>query len=145
MAHRCLILLAAVMLALAPGSNAAAFVSGPPSCGAETIRHCRFSAAAASQTSLLMSKAEDGGSESSADGPASTDDVVVKSSRVPPPEEEDSPLMKAGKALKPVNDVVEMFISSPWLTPFLILGPSLGNPKIRAEIFQFLDSLTGTQ
>jgi len=56
--------------------------------------------------------------------------------------EDDSPLMKAGKALKPLNDVVEAVTSSPLLAPVLILGPSLANPKIRAEIIDFF---TGSQ
>ena len=56
--------------------------------------------------------------------------------------EDDSPLMKAGKALKPLNDVVETVTSSPLLTPVLILGPTLANPKIRQEIIDFF---TGSQ
>ena len=56
--------------------------------------------------------------------------------------EDDSPLMKAGKALKPLNDVVEAVTSSPLLTPVLILGPTLANPKIRQEIIDFF---TGSQ
>ena len=56
--------------------------------------------------------------------------------------EDDSPLMKAGKALKPLNDVVEAVTSSPLLGPVLFLAPILGNPKIRAEIADFF---TGSQ
>lgn len=59
--------------------------------------------------------------------------------------EDDSPLMKAGKALKPLNDLVETVISSPLLGPVLFLAPILGSPKVRAEIAHFFSSLGGTQ
>eukprot|EP00563_Minutocellus_polymorphus_P021028 CAMPEP_0197733574 /NCGR_PEP_ID=MMETSP1434-20131217/43968_1 /TAXON_ID=265543 /ORGANISM="Minutocellus polymorphus, Strain CCMP3303" /LENGTH=140 /DNA_ID=CAMNT_0043320949 /DNA_START=36 /DNA_END=458 /DNA_ORIENTATION=- len=51
--------------------------------------------------------------------------------------EDDSPLMKVGKALKPLNDVVETVTSSPLLGPVLFLAPILGNSKVRAEIANF--------
>ena len=59
--------------------------------------------------------------------------------------EDDSPLMKAGKALKPLNDLVETITGSPLLGPVLFLAPILGNPKVRAEIVSFFSSLGGAQ
>mmetsp|Transcript_12978 Transcript_12978/g.26841 ORF Transcript_12978/g.26841 Transcript_12978/m.26841 type:complete len:146 (+) Transcript_12978:310-747(+) len=59
--------------------------------------------------------------------------------------EDDSPLMKAGKALKPLNDVIETITSSPLLGPVLFLAPILGSPKVRAEIAHFFSSLGDTQ
>eukprot|EP00545_Synedropsis_sp_CCMP1620_P014468 CAMPEP_0119014698 /NCGR_PEP_ID=MMETSP1176-20130426/10237_1 /TAXON_ID=265551 /ORGANISM="Synedropsis recta cf, Strain CCMP1620" /LENGTH=140 /DNA_ID=CAMNT_0006967921 /DNA_START=82 /DNA_END=504 /DNA_ORIENTATION=+ len=59
--------------------------------------------------------------------------------------EDDSPVMKAGKALKPLNDVIETITSSPLLTPVLLLAPTLGNPKVRAGIADFFHTLTQSQ
>ena len=86
--------------------------------------------------------------ESSDEPPAPTKWASEPVKRVDPRYEEsddDSPAMKAGKALKPLNDVVEAITSSPFLTPVLLLGPTLGNAKVRAEIGSFFDSILHQQ
>lgn len=88
------------------------------------------------------------------DAPADEPEPVVASkwaseSNVKDPryeeKEDDSPAMKAGKALKPLNDLVETVVGSPLLGPVLFLAPILGNPKVRAEIMEFFSSLSSTQ
>jgi len=58
-------------------------------------------------------------------------------------QEEDSPMMKVGKALKPLNDLIEFLLKSPWATPILLLAPTFANPKLRAIIFAKLGLIGG--
>lgn len=45
-----------------------------------------------------------------------------------------NPLLQIGNALKPVNDLVNLILGSPYSAPFLFLLPILGNPKVRYAI-----------
>ena len=61
--------------------------------------------------------------------------------RPDPQEEDDGPLMAAGRALKPLNDLVELVISSEITGPILFLLPFVASPKVREEVGAFIDSL----
>ena len=49
--------------------------------------------------------------------------------------------MAAGRALKPLNDLVELVISSEITGPILFLLPFVASPKVREEVGAFIDSL----
>ena len=45
-----------------------------------------------------------------------------------------NPLLQIGNALKPLNDLVDLILGSPYSAPFLFLLPILGNRKVRYAI-----------